>query len=80
MIWKADCFPVFTRTENKPDYPYLGSGSELNGTKETQGSVRQEIGSMDNSNVGSRSSEKKGLEESCGDKKNWGGDILETNN
>ena len=72
MIWKPDSFPVSTRTENKPDYPYMRSGSKLNGTKETQRRAWQGIGDMDNSNMGPRPSEKKGgLEESCGDKKNW---------
>ena len=59
MIWKADCFPVSTRTKNNPDYPYMGNGSKLNGTKETPTRVRQGIGSMINSYVGPRSSEKK---------------------
>ena len=70
IIWKANCFLVSARTENKPDYPNMGSRSKLNGTKETQGRALQGIGSMDNSNVGPRSSEKRGLEENCGDKKN----------
>ena len=72
MIWKADGFLVSTRTKNKSDYPFMGRGSKLNGTKEMRGRARQGIGSMDNSNVGPRSSKNKGgLEESCGDKKNW---------
>ena len=62
MIWKADCFPVSTRTESKPDYTYIGSRSKLNGTKETPGRAQQGIGSMDNSTVGPRSSKKGGAE------------------
>ena len=63
MIWKADCFPVSTRKENKSDYPYIGNGSKINGTKKKKknaGRAKQEIGSMDNNNVGPRSSEKMG--------------------
>ena len=57
----------------------MGSGCKLNGIKEMQRKVQQGIGSMDNSNVGPRSSERKNrvLEESYGDKKNWGREDLE---
>ena len=33
MMWRADCFPVSTRTKNKLDYPYVGSGSKVMGQK-----------------------------------------------
>ena len=67
---QADCFSISTRTENKPDYSYMGSESKLNGTKETQERARQGIGSMDNSIVSKIFRKNGGLEESCGDKKN----------
>ena len=55
--WKTSC-------------TYMASKSKLNGTKETLWRAQQEIGSVDNSDVGPISSEKVGEEESFGGKKN----------
>ncbi len=35
--WNANCFPVSPRTENKPDYAYMGSGSKINGPNKNTG-------------------------------------------
>ena len=57
MMWRADCFPVSERTENKPNYSY--GEMDLNyRIKETWGRAQRGMGSMDYSNMGSRSSKR----------------------